>query len=144
MLVLQIISVIFSGYCTVSHTPPCITAGRLKVQWTIPTPSLCWYKNKGKSFSFLSYVLNFLTRNLFFNYFLTVRTPMCFLTLTFHSKKDNALFPHWFGYHCLALSLIRYRADGKRYGVWQRQRVKLLHLRALRKANTRLHRVWHP
>jgi len=39
---------------------------------------------------FVSY---FLITNFFFYYFLTVRTPVYFLTLPLHSKIDTILFP---------------------------------------------------
>jgi hypothetical protein len=37
----------------------------------------------------------FLIKNFFFHYFLTVRTPVYFLTLPLHSKIDTILFPSW-------------------------------------------------
>ena len=48
---------IFSGCCTMSNTSPSITAGRMELQWTTPKLSLCWYRNKRKSFLIFLHVI---------------------------------------------------------------------------------------
>jgi len=103
----------------------CVTHISLHHSWKvgltmnyIQTVFMLVYKTKENPFHYFQmlFVSNSLFRNLFSNYFLIMRNPVCFLTHPCRSKKKgNIILPCWWGWHCLALSLLLYWWEGHTY-----------------------------
>ena len=128
----------------------CVTHISLHHSWKVGiTMDYCLHagiKTKENPFQYFQmlFVLKFLFRNLFSNYFLIMRNPVCFLTHPFCSKKKkgNIILPCWRGWQCLALSLLLYWWEGHTYGLDKDRKLKLLHLSAHGIANARIHHIW--
>ena len=66
--------------------------------------------------------LNFLIRNTFFNYFLIVRTSVCFLTIPLYSQTGYHFISMLVGFRTVALSSGTLLRKWKDIWAWQRRR----------------------